>query len=105
MRKVAGGETGFTSGQFDFHRRLAGNFIRHVRHAQCNEKVVVAMAMQKCRGLRRHFDLENSYVLVLKKKMVRWLRSNFYLRTRGIGGEQWDNHQRGDDEALHAAGL
>src|SRR6266404_7178066 len=105
VRKVAGSEAGFTVGELEIHGRFVDDLVGHVRVAQSDEHVIVAMPVQQRSGVGRYLDLEDSDVLVLKHEVMRGFGSDLDLGSSAECGEQGKSQQRSDKDTLHAGGF
>ena len=71
--------------------------------AECDEEVVVAMAMHQRRSMGRDLDPEDANMIVFKGKVVRGFRRDFDFG-RCLGSQE-RNQQQEEQCALHGRGL
>src|SRR5260370_7868277 len=67
--------------------------------AECDEDIVVAMAMHEGRSMGCDLDLEDANVFIFQDKVVRWFRSDFDFN-RGLCSQE-RNQQEEKKCALH----
>jgi len=111
--KVAGGvreisrcKSRLAIGEFDLDRGLACDSILDVRIAERDEDVIVAVAVNQRRCVRRYLDLEDAYVFIFEGRVVRWFRSDldFSCSLRGEKGNQKQRQEK-ERSASHETGL
>src|SRR6266403_180325 len=97
--KVSWHKPGLTVAELEIPRRLTFDVVSDVSIAECDEDVVVAMAMHEGRSMGRDLNLEDANGFVFKEKMVRGFGRDLDFR-RCLGGQE-RNQQKEEQCALH----